>query len=210
MTFPGLEMTILKCHDFSRFSMTVRTLLSSGERGSGRRLKGSCCSARSGASSSSSLDVIFFVLHPPPQPPFQTGRRRTHKCVLAELRPTADEDGEGSCGQRDDERRAGEQRVDDPADALADHGLANIWTEDGGSSGGSTDVDWLMCIEVLQRSWTQAGVNQIYFSQIECYGSPERQERRKYPGDTSYKAELDCFLSCYDLGTDTKKVLTGI
>jgi len=26
MTFPGLEMTILKCHDFSRFSMTVRTL----------------------------------------------------------------------------------------------------------------------------------------------------------------------------------------
>jgi len=22
MTFPGLEMTILKCHDFSRFSMT--------------------------------------------------------------------------------------------------------------------------------------------------------------------------------------------
>jgi len=27
MTFPGLEMTILKCHDFSRFSMTVRTLI---------------------------------------------------------------------------------------------------------------------------------------------------------------------------------------
>jgi len=27
MTFPGLEMTILKFHDFSRFSMTVRTLL---------------------------------------------------------------------------------------------------------------------------------------------------------------------------------------
>jgi len=26
MTFPGLEMTILKSHDFSRFSMTVRTL----------------------------------------------------------------------------------------------------------------------------------------------------------------------------------------
>jgi len=26
MTFPGLEMTILKFHDFSRFSMTVRTL----------------------------------------------------------------------------------------------------------------------------------------------------------------------------------------
>jgi len=28
MTFPGLEMTILKFHDFSRFSMTVRTLTS--------------------------------------------------------------------------------------------------------------------------------------------------------------------------------------
>jgi len=27
MTFPGLEMTILKFHDFSRFSMSVRTLL---------------------------------------------------------------------------------------------------------------------------------------------------------------------------------------
>jgi len=27
MTFPGLEITILKFHDFSRFSMTVRTLL---------------------------------------------------------------------------------------------------------------------------------------------------------------------------------------
>jgi len=26
MTFPGLEMTILNFHDFSRFSMTVRTL----------------------------------------------------------------------------------------------------------------------------------------------------------------------------------------
>jgi len=26
MTFPGLEMTILKFHDFSRFSITVRTL----------------------------------------------------------------------------------------------------------------------------------------------------------------------------------------
>jgi len=26
MTFPGLEMTILKFHDFSRFSMTVWTL----------------------------------------------------------------------------------------------------------------------------------------------------------------------------------------
>jgi len=26
MTFPGLEMTILKFHDFSRFSMTARTL----------------------------------------------------------------------------------------------------------------------------------------------------------------------------------------
>jgi len=26
MTFPGLEMTILKFHDFSSFSMTVRTL----------------------------------------------------------------------------------------------------------------------------------------------------------------------------------------
>jgi len=26
MTFPGLEMTILKCHDFPRFSMTVRNL----------------------------------------------------------------------------------------------------------------------------------------------------------------------------------------
>jgi len=26
MTFPGLEITILKFHDFSRFSMTVRTL----------------------------------------------------------------------------------------------------------------------------------------------------------------------------------------
>jgi len=26
MTFQGLEMTILKFHDFSRFSMTVRTL----------------------------------------------------------------------------------------------------------------------------------------------------------------------------------------
>jgi len=26
MTFPGLEMAILKFHDFSRFSMTVRTL----------------------------------------------------------------------------------------------------------------------------------------------------------------------------------------
>jgi len=26
MTFPGLEMTILKFHDFSRFSMTVRTM----------------------------------------------------------------------------------------------------------------------------------------------------------------------------------------
>jgi len=25
MTFPGLEMTILKFHDFSRFSVTVRT-----------------------------------------------------------------------------------------------------------------------------------------------------------------------------------------
>jgi len=30
MTFPGLEMTILKGHDFSRYSMTVRTLLYSG------------------------------------------------------------------------------------------------------------------------------------------------------------------------------------
>jgi len=27
MTFPGLEMTILEFHDFSRFSMTVRTLI---------------------------------------------------------------------------------------------------------------------------------------------------------------------------------------
>jgi len=27
MTFPGLEMTILKCHDLSRFSMTVRTVI---------------------------------------------------------------------------------------------------------------------------------------------------------------------------------------
>jgi len=27
MTFPGLGMTILKFHDFSRFSMTVRTLI---------------------------------------------------------------------------------------------------------------------------------------------------------------------------------------
>jgi len=27
MTFPGLEMTTLKFHDFSRFSMTVRTLI---------------------------------------------------------------------------------------------------------------------------------------------------------------------------------------
>jgi len=27
MTFPGLEMIILKFHDFSRFSMTVRTLI---------------------------------------------------------------------------------------------------------------------------------------------------------------------------------------
>jgi len=27
MTFPGLEMSILKCHDSSRFSMSVRTLL---------------------------------------------------------------------------------------------------------------------------------------------------------------------------------------
>jgi len=35
MTFPGLEMTILKLHDFSRFSMSVRTLyiLSSSSRG---------------------------------------------------------------------------------------------------------------------------------------------------------------------------------
>lgn len=41
-------------------------------------------------------------------------------------RPTADEDGEGSRGQGDDEGRAGEQRVDDPADALADDGLPNI------------------------------------------------------------------------------------
>lgn len=46
-----------------------------------------------------------------------------------EGKPTADEDGEGSCGQRDDQRRAGEQWVDDPADALADDGLPNIWTE---------------------------------------------------------------------------------
>jgi len=29
MTFPGLEMTILKFHDFPRFSMTVRTLVMS-------------------------------------------------------------------------------------------------------------------------------------------------------------------------------------
>jgi len=31
MTFPGLEMTILKFHDFSRFSMTVRTLVNASE-----------------------------------------------------------------------------------------------------------------------------------------------------------------------------------
>lgn len=48
---------------------------------------------------------------------------------MKEGKPTADEDGEGSRGQRDDQRRAGEQRVDDPADALADDGLPNIWTE---------------------------------------------------------------------------------
>lgn len=42
---------------------------------------------------------------------------------------TADEDGQGRRGQRDDQRRAGEQRVDDTADALADDGLADVWRE---------------------------------------------------------------------------------
>jgi len=32
MNFPGLEMNILKCHDFSRFSMTVRTLTDNNQR----------------------------------------------------------------------------------------------------------------------------------------------------------------------------------
>jgi len=38
MTFPGLEMTILKCHDFSRFSTTVRTLIKSLPRTCDRHL----------------------------------------------------------------------------------------------------------------------------------------------------------------------------
>jgi len=36
MTFPGLEITILKFHDFSRFSMTVRTLCAAGQTWTGR------------------------------------------------------------------------------------------------------------------------------------------------------------------------------
>jgi len=42
MTFPGLEITILKFHDFSRFSMTVRTLalrLNPLSRGGGGGIK---------------------------------------------------------------------------------------------------------------------------------------------------------------------------
>lgn len=42
---------------------------------------------------------------------------------------TADEDGQGRRGQRDDQRRAGKQRVDDTADALADDGLTDVWRE---------------------------------------------------------------------------------
>lgn len=129
---------------------------------------------RSGASFSWFFDVIFLAPLPPPSLPpppaslFRISRRQElwrDKCILAELspkkkteggKPTADEDGEGSRGQRDDERRAGEQRVDDPADALADDGLPNIWTERAHAERNLSRTcrcAWLS--EWLSRSWVR-------------------------------------------------------
>lgn len=50
-------------------------------------------------------------------------------CVWGRGERTADEDGQGGGGERDDQRRACEERVDDPSDALANDGLPHIWKD---------------------------------------------------------------------------------
>lgn len=46
---------------------------------------------------------------------------------MMEGKPTTDEDGKRCCGERDDQRRACKQGVDDPTDALADDRFPNVW-----------------------------------------------------------------------------------
>lgn len=62
---------------------------------------------------------------------------------------TADEDGQGGGGERDDQRRACEERVDDPSDALANDGLPHIWKDTSRErpAGGAVNVQtgMLMC-----------------------------------------------------------------